>query len=63
MLSIDIENLAGCRIDIDFHVAAESVAALDLPFVAGKLGMGYGDKTDIGRDTQASCIEMTSFVS
>ena len=48
LLSVDVENLTGGRVDIDFHVPSEFVTSFNLPFITGEFGMRYRDEADVG---------------
>jgi len=53
-LPVDIEYFTGGGVDINLHIPAGHIPPLDLPFIAGKLSMGYRYETKIGRNIQCS---------
>jgi hypothetical protein len=49
---VDVTDLAAGGIDVDFHPSAGIIPSFDLPFVAGKLGVGHRCKAKVGRNVQ-----------
>src|SRR5882724_562398 len=51
-LPVDPKHVARGGVDGHFHISAQAIAALDVPFVAPKFSMRHARQANIVRDTQ-----------